>query len=122
MSKPIVLVAEDNDSNFLLVNAILKKYANIVRAVNGMEAVSAVKKGGNDLILMDIRMPIMDGLEATTEIRKIEPDIPIVALTANAFDSDRERALAAGCNDFIAKPIRKSDLLELVQKWTGTEF
>lgn len=122
MSKPTVLVAEDNDSNFLLVNAILKKYANIVRAVNGMEAVSAAKKGGNDLILMDIRMPIMDGLEATTEIRKIEPDIPIVALTANAFDSDRERALAAGCNDFIAKPIRKSDLLELVQKWTGTEF
>ncbi len=122
MSKPTVLVAEDNDSNFLLVNAILKKYANIVRAVNGMEAVSAAKKGGNDLILMDIRMPIMDGLEATTEIRKIEPDIPIVALTANAFDSDRERALAAGCNDFIAKPIRKSDLLELVQKWTGMEF
>ena len=122
MSKPTILVAEDNDSNFLLVNAILKKYANIVRAVNGLEAVNAVKKQKNDLVLMDIRMPIMDGLEATTEIRKLDPDIPIVALTANAFDSDRERALAAGCNDFIAKPIRKSDLLDLVQKWTGTEF
>jgi len=122
MSKPTILVAEDNDSNFLLVNAILKKYANIVRAVNGLEAVNAVKKAKNDLVLMDIRMPIMDGLEATTEIRKLDPDIPIVALTANAFDSDRERALAAGCNDFIAKPIRKSDLLDLVQKWTGTEF
>ncbi len=122
MPKPTILVAEDNDSNFLLVNAILKKYANIVRAVNGMEAVNVVKNGNTDLILMDIRMPIMDGLEATMEIRKINPDIPIVALTANAFDSDRERALAAGCNDFIAKPIRKSDLLDLVQKWTGTEF
>ena len=122
MPKPTILVAEDNDSNFLLVNAILKKYADIVRAVNGMEAVNVVKNGNTDLILMDIRMPIMDGLEATMEIRKINPDIPIVALTANAFDSDRERALAAGCNDFIAKPIRKSDLLDLVQKWTGTEF
>lgn len=122
MPKPTILVAEDNDSNFLLVNAILKKYANIVRAVNGMEAVNVVKNGNTDLILMDIRMPIMDGLEATMEIRKINPDIPIVALTANAFDSDRERALADGCNDFIAKPIRKSDLLDLVQKWTGTEF
>ena len=122
MSKPTILVAEHNDSNFLLVNAILKKYANIVRAVNGLEAVNAVKKAKNDLVLMDIRMPIMDGLEATTEIRKLDPDIPIVALTANAFDSDRERALAAGCNDFIAKPIRKSDLLDLVQKWTGAEF
>ena len=119
MSKPTVLVAEDNDSNFLLVNAILKKHANVVRAVNGLEAVNAVKKGKNDLVLMDIRMPIMDGLEATMEIRKLDPEIPIVALTANAFDSDRERALSAGCNDFIAKPIHKSDLLELVQKWAG---
>lgn len=122
MPGPKVLVAEDNDSNFMLVNAILKRYAEITRAVNGLEAVNDMRKADYDLILMDIRMPIMDGLEATKEIRSFNADIPIVALTANAFDSDRERALAAGCNDFIAKPIRKSDLIDLVQKWTHSQF
>lgn len=118
----VVLVAEDNDSNFLLVNAILKKYVTIVRAVNGQETVEKAKAGGVDLILMDIKMPIMNGLEATKEIRSFNAEIPIIALTANAFDTDKENALKIGCNDFIAKPLKKAILIELVQKWGGFEF
>lgn len=122
MKTGIVLVAEDNDSNFLLVNAILKKYVTIVRAVNGQETVEKAKAGGVDLILMDIKMPIMNGLEATKEIRSFNAEIPIIALTANAFDTDKENALKIGCNDFIAKPLKKAILIELVQKWGGFEF
>lgn len=122
MKTGVVLVAEDNDSNFLLVNAILKKYVTIVRAVNGQETVEKAKAGGVDLILMDIKMPIMNGLEATKEIRSFNAEIPIIALTANAFDTDKENALKIGCNDFIAKPLKKAILIELVQKWGGFEF
>ena len=116
-----VVVAEDNDSNFQLVNAILKKETNIVRAVNGQEAVDFVKNGVGNIVLMDIKMPIMNGLDATMAIREFNKEIPIIALTANAFDSDKERALEAGCNDFIAKPLKKSDLIFLIHKWMGGE-
>ncbi len=122
MNTGVVLVAEDNDSNFLLVNAILKKYVTIVRAANGQEAVEKAKAGGIDLILMDIKMPIMNGLDATKEIRTFNSDVPIIALTANAFDTDKEHALEIGCNDFIAKPLKKTLLIELVQKWGGFHF
>lgn len=117
-----VLVAEDNDSNFLLVNVILKKYVTVLRAVNGEEAVAMAKAGGIDLILMDIKMPVMTGLEATTAIREFDKEMPIIALTANAFDSDRETALEVGCSDFMAKPLKKAALLEIVQKWGGMAF
>jgi two-component system cell cycle response regulator DivK len=120
--KGTILVAEDNDSNYLLVYAILKKYTTIIRAINGVEAVEKAKTGSADLILMDIKMPVMDGLDATTEIRKFNPEIPIIALTANAFDSDRERALGVGCNDFLTKPLRKSDLIAIIEKWGGDKF
>ena len=120
--KGTILVAEDNDSNYFLVYAILKKYTTIIRAINGVEAVEKAKTGSADLILMDIKMPVMDGLDATTEIRKFNPEIPIIALTANAFDSDRERALGVGCNDFLTKPLRKSDLIAIIEKWGGDKF
>lgn len=106
-----ILVAEDNDSNYLLVSHILKNNFQISRAVNGAEAVEFVKNGNVDLVLMDVRMPIMDGLQATRNIRKFNRDIPIIALTANAFNTDRDEALKCGCNDFLAKPLRKADLL-----------
>lgn len=107
-----ILVAEDNDSNYMLVKALLKGY-NLTRAVNGSEAVDKVSAGNFDLILMDIRMPVMDGLEATRSIRQFNTSIPIVAVTANAFESDRKEALDAGCNAFIAKPIDRQKLAEI---------
>lgn len=107
-----ILVAEDNDSNYMLIKALLKGY-NITRAVNGAEAVDKISGGDYDIIFMDIRMPVMDGLEATRIIRQFNSIIPIVAITANAFESDRQEAIDAGCSGFIAKPINRQKLTEI---------
>ena len=112
-----ILVAEDNDSNYMLMTYILKKDYNFVRASNGAEAVEMAKQGGIDLILMDIRMPIKDGLEATREIKAEQPKLPIIALTANAFDSDREMALNAGCDDFLPKPVSSATCLQMIARY-----
>ena len=112
-----ILIAEDNDSNYILMTYILKKYYQFERAKNGQEAVEMTEKGAYDLVLMDIKMPIMDGLEATKAIRAALPDLPIIALTANAFDSDRQAALEAGCNDFLAKPVNAELCLKTIQKY-----
>ena len=112
-----ILVAEDTDSNFLLLNIILRKKFNLIRAIHGGEALELYRKEKPDLILMDLKMPIMDGLEATREIRKTDSEIPIIALTANAFDSDRQKSLDAGCTDYMSKPIIASELLALIGKY-----
>ena len=108
-----ILVAEDNDSNYSLVKHILKDY-DITRVSNGVEAVEKVRYGKFDFVLMDLKMPIMGGLEATRKIREFDRHIPIIALTANAFDSDRASAVDAGCSAFLAKPVKKGQLLELL--------
>lgn len=114
-----ILVAEDNDSNYMLMTYILKKHYEFFRAINGSEAVEKARTEKPDLILMDMKMPVMDGLEATRQIRAEQPELPIIALTANAFDSDRQRALEAGCNDFLSKPISASLCLETMAKYLG---
>jgi len=114
-----ILIAEDTDSNFLLLNIVLRKKYNLVRAYNGQEALELFQESKPDLILMDIKMPIMDGLDATREIRKIDAEIPIIALTANAFDSDKQKTKEAGCNGYMAKPIVAADLLVLMQEYLG---
>jgi CheY-like chemotaxis protein len=114
-----ILVAEDNDSNFILMSYILKKYYEFERAKNGQEAVDKVETGNFDLVLMDIKMPIMDGLEATRTIREKHADLAIIALTANAFDSDRELAMEAGCNDFLSKPVSSQLCIETINKFLG---
>ena len=114
-----VLIAEDNDSNYILMTYILKKYYQYERAKNGQEAVELAEKGGFDIVLMDIKMPVMDGLEATKAIKEKFPDLPIVALTANAFDSDRQLALEAGCNDFLSKPVSSELCLQTIKKFVG---
>lgn len=111
--KKSILIAEDIDSNYLLVKAILKTFT-LTRAKTGREAVDLAREHRYDAILMDMKMPVMDGLEATRLIREFDTQTPIVAVTANAFDSDREEALAAGCNAFVTKPIKKSDLEALL--------
>ena len=114
-----ILVAEDNDSNYILMTYILKKYYQYERAKNGQEAVEMIEKGDYDIILMDIKMPVMDGLEATKAIKEKHPDLPIVALTANAFDSDRQAALEAGCNDFLSKPVSAVLCINTIAKYLG---
>lgn len=112
-----ILVAEDNDSNYLLMTYILRNHYEYERAKNGQEAID--KADNVDMILMDLRMPIKDGLQATREIRGKHPDLPIVALTANAFESDREHSLEAGCNDFLAKPVSHDTCLKMIEKYIG---
>ena len=114
-----ILIAEDNDSNFILMTYILKKFYQFDRAKNGQEAVELAEKGGYDIVLMDIKMPIMDGLEATKAIKKNHPELPVVALTANAFDSDRQLALEAGCDDFLSKPVSSELCLKTIKRLIG---
>lgn len=102
---PLLLVAEDTDSNFLLVSLMFRKEFDIVRAVNGEEAVRICREMNPAAILMDIKMPVMDGFEATRQIRRFDPAVPIVAVTAFAYDRDRQKALAAGANEYVAKPL-----------------
>ncbi|MDD3036480.1 PAS domain-containing hybrid sensor histidine kinase/response regulator [Bacteroides sp.] len=108
-----ILIAEDNDSNYLLIKNILKKNL-LTRALNGAEAVEYAGSQTFDVILMDLRMPIMNGLEAASHIRKFDCQTPIIALTANAFDSDKDAALNAGCNFFMTKPVKRHALFELL--------
>jgi len=104
-----ILVAEDNDVNQILINALLTRMGHRVHLVaNGALAVEAVRRGDYDLVLMDLQMPGMDGMEATQAIRALpapHASVPIVAMTANAFDEDRQACLAAGMDDYVAKPI-----------------
>ena len=111
-----ILVAEDNDSNYILMTYILKRSYQFLRARNGQEAVELADKGGIDLVLMDIKMPVMDGLEATAAIKEKHPELPVVGLTANAFDSDRRLAMEAGCDDFLSKPISSEKCLEVIAR------
>ena len=114
-----ILIAEDNDSNYILMNYILKRYYEFFRARNGQEAVDLAVSEKPDLILMDLKMPVMDGLEATRQIKAEMPDLPIVALTANAFDSDRQAALEAGCDDFLSKPVNAEKCIQTIAKFVG---
>ena len=111
-----ILVAEDNDSNYILMTYILKRSYQYQRARNGQEAVELADKGGIDLVLMDIKIPVMHGLEATAAIKEKHPELPVVALTANAFDSDRRLAMEAGCDDFLSKPISSEKCLEVIAR------
>ena len=114
-----VLVAEDNDSNYILMTYILRGQYSVVRARDGQEALDVVDGGGIDLVLMDIKMPVMDGLEATRKLKETHPQLPVIALTANVFDSDRDAAIAAGCDDFLAKPVSAKLCLEAIKRHIG---
>jgi signal transduction histidine kinase len=115
----VILIAEDVATNYLLVKKSLRKTeVELIWAKNGQEAVDEIKNNQSiDLVLMDIRMPIMNGLEATRQIKEIYPEMPIIAQTAYAMDGDRERSLQAGCDEYIAKPINLKEFIELIAKF-----
>ncbi|WP_044267003.1 ATP-binding protein [Bacteroides timonensis] len=117
--KKTVLIAEDTDSNYILAKAILSKEYHLERAKDGMEAVNMFVEINPDIILMDMKMPNLGGLDATKIIRELSPDVPIVALTAFAYDHDRKAALEAGCNDFLTKPFTQEVLKETIKKWVN---
>ena len=110
------MVAEDVESNFILLKNLIGKEYTLLWAKDGFEAVEMYKQYHPDLILMDIKMPRMNGLEATHIIRTYSKEIPIIALTAYAFETDKELALEAGCNDFVTKPISEKALRRALDK------
>jgi CheY-like chemotaxis protein len=113
-----ILLVEDVEVNRLIVAALLEETGCIIdEAENGEEAVELAENNSYELILMDVSMPVMDGLTATRKIRKFNPDIPIIAMTANAFKEDAEACIAAGMNAHIAKPIEPDDFMEVLTDW-----
>lgn len=117
-----ILLAEDNAINALLTRTLLEAEGHTVETVeDGLLAVEAMKTSKYDLIFMDMRMPNMDGLEATRKIRamdNVSKGLPIIALTANAFDDDRNACFDSGMNDFMTKPVSAEELSEMVRTWT----
>jgi CheY-like chemotaxis protein/nitrogen-specific signal transduction histidine kinase len=117
MNQKTILVAEDEDSNYELVKIVLQKRYHLLRAHNGIEAVNLNEDERPDLILMDIRMPEMNGLDATRIIKEINHDTPVIALSAYAFEENIREAKLAGCDEFMAKPFRVENLIEVVKKY-----
>ena len=117
MNQKTILVAEDEDSNYELVKIVLQKRFRLLRARNGIEAVNLNEDERPDLILMDIRMPEMNGLDATRIIKEINHNTPIIALSAYAFEENIREAKMAGCDEFMAKPFRVENLIEVVKKY-----
>lgn len=115
----IILIAEDELINFRLLELILSKTkVKLLHGRNGLETLNLFKSNPNiDLILMDIKMPELDGCEVTREIRKTNLSIPIIAQTAYALEDEKQKSLDAGCNSYLTKPINKKDLLELINSY-----
>ena len=118
--RPRVLVAEDNPSNYKLVEVLLRRDYDLAHAVNGAEAVKLFRAQGADLVLMDINMPVLNGYEATKEIRKYSAKVPIIAVTAFAYASDEQQVMESGFDGYMPKPINarqlKAQLTDIMQK------
>lgn len=114
--KKTLLVAEDNESNYFLISSLLEDDYNLIHAWNGREAVEMFAEHRPDLILMDINMPLMDGYEATRNIRQISETVPVIAVTAYAFASDRTRIMESGFNSYVSKPINADRLTAEIER------
>jgi CheY-like chemotaxis protein len=122
MSEGRILIVEDNMDTYQLMRFVLERNGYItLLAMNGRDGMNAARKQKPDLILMDISMPEMDGLEAARRIRQdpVSASIPMIAVTAHALPGDRQRALEAGCTDYITKPINLAELVEVVNRAFG---
>ena len=115
--KPLILIAEDVESNYKLLEIILKKEYELLWAKNGREAVDYALEHHPDAVLMDIKMPVMNGLDATKIIREENKEIPIIMQTAYAFSSDKENAMNAGASEVLVKPITLSILRNTLTKY-----
>src|SRR5664279_3280782 len=113
-----ILIVEDDEISYSLLSRTLQKISKeVLHVITGVKAVEACRNNPDlDLVLMDIRMPKMNGLEATRQIRQFNTDVIIIAQTAYAFSGDKEKAIEAGCNNYISKPINKTLLYELIKK------
>ena len=118
MEGKTILVAEDIASNYLFIDILLRsENYDVIHAMNGYEAVETVRRQAVDLVLMDLKMPVMDGLTAIAKIREFKPDLPIIVLNASILPSNRETAFHVGCNDYMTKPIDSKFLMETIAKY-----
>lgn len=114
----VILVVEDVDTNKIFFDAALRRTkAKILWAKDGQEAIDIFKANRIDLVLMDLQLPVMDGYTATREIKKINKEVPIIAQTAHVMSGEREKCLEAGCDDYLAKPIRLQILIDTLSKY-----
>ena len=115
-----ILVVEDNPDNMILIVDVLDTLEyDVIQATDGVKGVALAKSESPDLILMDLSLPLMDGWTAAGEIKSSVSHIPIIALTAHAMVGDRERALEAGCDDYLTKPINIQELAGKIAKFIG---
>ncbi len=114
-----ILIVEDSDINVELLTQILEDEYYLLVAKDGVQGVTMAEQNRPDLILMDISLPLMDGYEATRMIRKAFPSLPIIGLSANAMQGDADKALAAGCNDYLTKPVDDVLLLSKLNDHLG---
>jgi len=115
-----VLVAEDEVMNYMYLEEVLKQAkANVTWCKNGQEAVDTVlnDKMSFDIILMDVKMPLMNGYEATKIIKKYKPEIPVIIQTAYAMPDEKKRGFESGCDEYLEKPVRQTDLLKVIKKF-----
>jgi PAS domain S-box-containing protein len=119
LEKPVILIAEDDESNrFYLEKILTKRNVKVLSATDGIEAMEQCRAHPEiSLVLMDLKMPVMDGFEATHEIKIFRKDLPIIALTAFAMSGDKKRALEAGCNDYLSKPVTRAVLFDKLKKY-----
>ena len=117
-----VLIVEDENHNFFYLKETIKRTgASCLRAINGLEAIKIFKDNKDiEIVLMDIKMPVMDGYEATRRIKEINPEIPVIAQTARAMVKEKEKSIEAGCDAYIVKPYEPADLIELMMKFIKT--
>jgi CheY-like chemotaxis protein len=116
----VVVIAEDEQINYLFLKAVLKPTgAKVIWTKTGRETIDICNSEKVDIVLMDIKMPDLNGLEATIEIKKDFPNLPIVAQTAYAMEEDEAASMKAGCDDYISKPIRPEYLLTIMSKYIG---
>jgi CheY-like chemotaxis protein len=116
----LILVAEDDETNFYYLNALLSREigSKVLHASNGREAIGLFKANpGINLILMDIKMPEIDGLEATRQIKLLKKEVPVIAITAYAMSGDEDKVMAAGCDGYLSKPISRKRLLEKIAEF-----
>ncbi|MCF8403207.1 MAG: response regulator [Bacteroidales bacterium] len=116
--KKVILIVEDDLTNHFYLEEVLSKSFEIMSAYNGKEAVEKVKMNRRiDLVIMDLRMPVMDGFEATAKIKLIRKNLPIVAHSAYALSREKNQAIKAGCNDYLTKPVMERELLKVIAKY-----
>jgi two-component system cell cycle response regulator DivK len=122
IKKTVILIVEDDEPSYVYLESVLRKLAvTTIRAYDGKEAVDYCRENPEiDLVLMDLKMPVMDGLDATRRIKAARQGLPVIAITAYAFSGDEKIAMAAGCDDYLTKPVKKELLFKKLEKYGVT--